>query len=791
MPVRFKNFLAAVGYLLALPLAFLPGLMLWLWARDREPWLERHSRSAALVNGGVVVGYAALAPFTHIVDLLATLVRLYEISNLKFEISDSATPPGILYALWGPHYLAALFTSLASLGFVLLWLSAILFNLISAWRAMRGLGPWVGESGGRKDEGRESKTEKVKRSKAIEFTSAGKTLLEASARRDLDTRNQKLQTRNPPPTLPNQLEESPPRQLETKNQKAETRYRKLCLPSAAFTIYLAAAALLLLAPLHFDLRHYLIAYHHPVPSDASIYLWSLAWWPWAIRHHLDPFFSPMLWSPVGVNLLWMTSIGSLALLLAPLTHWFGVLVSYNVMALLSPALAAWAAYLLCRYITGKFGPALFGGWLFGFSSYAFANLQITPHLSVTFALPLAVWLYLLRRDGKLSRRWYVGLIALLALFQFGVSTELLASAVPLGLLAIWLAAVFSRDELTYRRHRQGLWETLIGLAVAGAVLSPAFYSLFVVHYASGPFLPAAFSTDLANFVIPTPITWLGSSLNTSLHFMGTVWFRGAYLGLPLLGILAWFSREFIGQSRARLLLLMLVIIFLLALGSQLQIAPFVNVVLPVLLPWALVAHLPIFDKIVPLRLVVYLWLALAVVGAWWLADSRTHWGWKLLLAGSAILFLFPNVSSGRWVQKTPNPPYFAAGITPAYLPAGCRVVILPYGRYGYSMLWQAEAHFHFLLAGGYVNSGIPRRFTVFPAVAAFYAGRATDPRYPAQLRQFIKAFKIRAFIVAAAHPRRFRSLVAPLHIKPIHVGGVWLYLLPPMRRAGLGPIQRY
>ena len=147
MSRHMQRFLAAAAYLFAVSLSFLPGLALWFWPRDRDLWLEAHGRSAALVNFAIFVGYLVLAPFTHILGLLATFIRLYEVVVTKFPLSSHSASAGavsapILYALWGPHYLTALLTSLASLGFVLLWLGAIVFNISSAWRAARGLGPW-------------------------------------------------------------------------------------------------------------------------------------------------------------------------------------------------------------------------------------------------------------------------------------------------------------------------------------------------------------------------------------------------------------------------------------------------------------------------------------------------------------------------------------------------------------------------------------------------------------------------------------------------------------------------
>ena len=591
-------------------------------------------------------------------------------------------------------------------------------------------------------------------------------------------------------------------------REPERRLRKILQSAAALTFYLAAAALLLLVPLHFDLRHYLIAYHRLMPTDPSIFLWSLVWWPWAIGHGLNPFYTHFIWAPVGQNLLWMTSVPSLALLLAPVTHFFGPIVSYNLIALLAPVLAAWTTYLLCRHVTGQFWSSLFGGWIFGFSTYEFAHLQLHMNLFVTAALPLAVWIYLLRRDGKLSRWWYVGLIALLVLFQFGVSTEILASAVPSGLLAAFLAALFYRPEhlSTTDRNRgipsstsrvTGRWslflETVAGLVLAGILLLPDFYYLFLVHYVPGPFLLPR-SADLTNFLVPTPVTWLGGGWAASVAgaVQGSVFERSAYLGLPLFVLLLLlFIREFARHRAAWLLLVMLGLFFLLSLGPWLELQPGVAAATPLVLPWILPTHLPLFDKILPIRLVVYIWLAAAVSATWWLAESKTHWGWKLLLAGLAMLFLLPNIFSARWVQKVDNPPFFTSGLIARYLPRGSRVIILPSGYLGYSMLWQAETHFYFTMIGGYTSYRPPVMPHAVSSLYTAFSGRHSDNHGYTRLRWDIRALRLQAVIVDGQHGRNsISSLLAPLHLAPIHTGGVWLYLLPRSSNPSKKPVLR-
>src|SRR5689334_22444460 len=92
-------------------------------------------------------------------------------------------------------------------------------------------------------------------------------------------------------------------------------------------------------------------------TDTNVFIWNFAWWPHA------------LWAPSGLDLAWAVSSPGLSLAFAPLTLLFGPLASYNAAAVLMPALAAWAAFLLCRHVTKSFWPSLAGGYLFGFSSW--------------------------------------------------------------------------------------------------------------------------------------------------------------------------------------------------------------------------------------------------------------------------------------------------------------------------------------------------------------------------------------------------------------------------------------
>ena len=125
-------------------------------------------------------------------------------------------------------------------------------------------------------------------------------------------------------------------------------------------------------------------------TDPFIYTWFFAWWPYALSHHLNPFYTYLLWQPGGLNLGWTTSIPVLAFLAFPITATLGPLLAYDSLMLAAPVCAGISAYALCLYLCRRPGPALLGGWIFGFSSFAAAHLNQQLNLEWDVLLPLSL-----------------------------------------------------------------------------------------------------------------------------------------------------------------------------------------------------------------------------------------------------------------------------------------------------------------------------------------------------------------------------------------------------------------
>lgn len=220
-------------------------------------------------------------------------------------------------------------------------------------------------------------------------------------------------------------------------------------------------------------------------EDPAQYMWAMSWWPHAIAHGLNPFVTHYLWSPTGVNTAQAALIPTAAFAMTPFTLVFGQVFSYNVLSILSPVLSAFTAYLLCRRLVGREWSAVVGGYLFGFSSYEFA--QLTGHLNLTliFLIPVMGHVALKRFDREISSGSYILLLGVLFLLQAGLSTELLAECVGFG--AILLVTARFQVPVSDRPRVDRLIKETIGAGILALVVgSPFFYyALFSGSFPKG------------------------------------------------------------------------------------------------------------------------------------------------------------------------------------------------------------------------------------------------------------------------------------------------------------------
>jgi hypothetical protein len=257
-------------------------------------------------------------------------------------------------------------------------------------------------------------------------------------------------------------------------------------------------------------------------------------------------------------------------LLAPITGAFSPVVAYNLVQLLSLALAGWSAFILCRHVTKRFWPALAGGYVFAFSPYMLSHILGHNSLLLVFPVPLAVWLVLLRLEGRIGRGSFAAWLALAVTAQFLLDIEILATATLFGAGALalgWYPAGFD-----YRtKLRQVIAPMVCSYMAAAVVLSPYLYYSFVAF--GRPQWAEALSQQVVarmpNLLIPPPTTWFGqwAPLRGLCHGF-CIYEVGEYIGLPALLMVISARRSCRAEKRCRPPLLLFVVAWVASLGGE-------------------------------------------------------------------------------------------------------------------------------------------------------------------------------------------------------------------------------
>ena len=475
-------------------------------------------------------------------------------------------------------------------------------------------------------------------------------------------------------------------------------------------------------------------------ADQGVFAWSLAWWPHAIANGIDPLQTDRVFAPDGWNLAWTSVIPGPSLLLVPITEAFGPIVSFNVLALLAPALAATSAYLLAREVSGSFAGAVLGGMLFGFGSYGAAEAINHVNLALVFPIPLAVLLVVRHLRGMIGDRRFIVLLTACLVALFLCFLETFLTLAVFGTVALGLGRLLA-DAPTRIRLRRTVPHMAIAVAATFAVVSP--YLLAAIGR-SNPIEDAVlgrdFPTDAANLITPTPaatFNWFG--LDAS-HLATNTSEQTAYLG-PILPIFLVLAVVLLRKRRtARFALVFAAVVLVCSLGSHLTWYGRSGIALP----WALVDQLPLLKHAFPARFPVYLWLAIAVLVAQVVKVMRGTI--SLVLIFAIVLTLVPSINAANWTSKMVTPAFFQHDRWQAVVHRDDNVLLLPIGFLGNGMLWQQQAGFGFRQTGGYVSASIPTTIASLPFGRSLY-GAALPANAGAELRRFLCDRSVDAIVI--------------------------------------------
>jgi hypothetical protein len=382
--------------------------------------------------------------------------------------------------------------------------------------------------------------------------------------------------------------------------------------------------------------------------DQEQSIWFLAWLPAALEQGQNPLLTDRVNAPDGANLMWNAAEPVVALLAAPLTLTVGPIFAYNAAALLAMALSGLACFAaLRRYARRPLGPLVAGG-LYALSPYIASHAALHLNFLSAWAPPLFLMLF----DDLLVRRQrrpeVLGIaIGVVGALQLLTSEEVLAtSAVAIAVLAVVVALVV-RDRTQLRlaagRAVRAIIPALAAfLLIGGFPLAVQFFGPQQIH---SPVQDASrFSTDLLNLVLPTPYQLIAPDAATKLstHFSTLYHEATGYVGVPLLLLGGWIV---VARRRDPVVVVaaaMAVAMFVLSLGPELHVDA-ASTDIP--LPWLPIGNLPLMGHVLPGRLTLYMWLAIAGLVAiavdHALDHARRPAAMRLAAVGVALLFVLP------------------------------------------------------------------------------------------------------------------------------------------------------
>jgi hypothetical protein len=237
-------------------------------------------------------------------------------------------------------------------------------------------------------------------------------------------------------------------------------------------------------------------------SDAYQYLWNL----WLVRHSIETGSSPIatelaFW-PDGAKLYVGTTAVLESLATLPVLMWGGPIPAYNLLAIVKPALDAFAAFALAQYLWGDRFAALLAGVAFGFCPYVAARGLIHPALvNVAFIAFAVLWLL---RAVETGRKRHYFLFAIAVFINVAMLHYALYVAAFAALFALWQTVWLRRDGVALTL----VWRRMAIAGGAALVLSAPLVAMVLSQAGRTmrePELARAYGADLLAYLVPSPL----------------------------------------------------------------------------------------------------------------------------------------------------------------------------------------------------------------------------------------------------------------------------------------------
>jgi hypothetical protein len=423
-------------------------------------------------------------------------------------------------------------------------------------------------------------------------------------------------------------------------------------------------------------------------GDQAFFEWLLGYGVYILGHGADPFFTTLLNAPNGVNLAANTSITVDTVLFSPLTLLAGPQVSFVAILTLNLAGTAFAWYLfLARWLVKSRAAAAVAGLFCGFAPGMISHAN--GHLNFTsgWVAPLVLWWVLkLREPGRWLRNGLV--LGVLLGIGFSIAAEglfftALASAV--------FVVTWSLSRATRAEARAAAPTVLAALGVAAVVAGALLAYPLYMHF-DGPqtfsgtgFNQRHYVEDVAayiSFSSRSLAAWAGLD---SAYLASNPTEETSFFGLPLMvlviGSLVMLWRRADPGRRATLRALTVVgaLFMVLSWGPRLQILENET---SIWLPYAALAHLPLFDSALPARfalaLIGVIGIVLALAADRLLTEPLPSVGTHTAFAAAFAVALVPLIPQPLLTaDRAPEPAFIANGTWKRYVPEGGALTALP------------------------------------------------------------------------------------------------------------------
>ncbi|HYT46744.1 MAG TPA: hypothetical protein VEP90_30740 [Methylomirabilota bacterium] len=575
-----------------------------------------------------------------------------------------------------------------------------------------------------------------------------------------------------------EVDESPTLATDSTSDVAKNAHAKYGM-WVTFLFYLIVSYLLFAFSIGLNLT---TSYIGTSSHDQLQFIWTLYWWPYAISHHINPFFSTFIWHPYGTDLsIAPASVPGASFIALPITLIFGPVASYNLLIIVGSALSAFFTFLITNYLTKSYKAGVIAGLLFGFSTYQF--VQVTHlHVELTFLLPLIGYLFVLFWEKKIHSIAFILLVGSCLTLQYLFAIEAFVT------LTFFIGLSCIIFLLVYPEHCKKLMHFSIYLSGAYIfciiLLSPFIYFGLKNKIPTGPiYSTIRYSIDPLNFIIPTKATYIGANAFAQLSstFLGNITENSGYLGIPALGIIIIYTVKNWHEKMTRVLFFILLCFMILSLGPKLHIAGYSTLTLPEYY----LNKFPVINQVLPDRLTVYIFFVASLLIGLWAGKNLTSLrtgrkdltlSFKYMLIVFTLLFIFPNVRGGTARTDITIPYFFTSGIYKNYIHRGDNVLFLPYAGSGDSMLYQEYTNMYFNLAEGYVGPWVltPKEFIKNPMTTKLrnISQEPLTSNDSNDFKKYLKDFKVNEIVFPQLEYHSLEPVISGLGISPVNIEGI-------------------